>query len=169
MPFEESQRDSGLKPRVARNELPWADARITPNPNGVSSFTVTRGTQPRWRPLQKCRFGRIPGHLPIASEQILTQRTQRFAEERRDLLMFLCGSLRTSASSALNSWQLKSEERCFCRGLRWGCRRLLRVPRVARSSQLWALSRNPFGIRQTRRQNRRAVAGPPVRDLKFQI
>jgi len=30
---------------------------------------------------------------------------------------------------------------------RWGCRFCGRFPRVARSSQPWALSRNPFGIR----------------------
>ena len=31
----ESQRDSGLKPRVARNELPWDIAASATNPNGV--------------------------------------------------------------------------------------------------------------------------------------
>ena len=31
----ESQRDSGLKPRVARNELPWDIAARPNNPNGV--------------------------------------------------------------------------------------------------------------------------------------
>ena len=69
----ESQRDSGLQPRVARNELPWESGLKTPNPNGVaarrggpaatplglgkssavtqgSSFLATLGwrTQPRW-------------------------------------------------------------------------------------------------------------------------
>ena len=77
MPFgnsnEESQRDSGLQPRVARNELPWEGGSTFDNPNGVaarrrtcaatplglknfpvptqgSSFLATLGwrTQPRW-------------------------------------------------------------------------------------------------------------------------
>ena len=69
----ESQRDSGLQPRVARNELPWESVSKAHNPNGVvawrrrrdatplglknhpavtqgSSFLATLGwrTQPRW-------------------------------------------------------------------------------------------------------------------------
>ena len=31
----ESQRDSGAKPRVARNELPWVPRHEGSNPNGV--------------------------------------------------------------------------------------------------------------------------------------
>jgi hypothetical protein len=41
MPFgncgDESQRDSGSKPKVARNELPWGTGRKTNNPNGVAA------------------------------------------------------------------------------------------------------------------------------------
>ncbi len=77
MPFgnsnDESQRDSGLQPRVARNEQPWESGPQCNNPNGVaarrwlgaatplglknfpvptqgSSFLATLGwrTQPRW-------------------------------------------------------------------------------------------------------------------------
>ena len=33
----ESQRDSGSKPKVARNELPWGTGRKTNNPNGVAA------------------------------------------------------------------------------------------------------------------------------------
>ena len=33
----ESQRDSGLQPRVARNELPWETGPNRPNPNGVAA------------------------------------------------------------------------------------------------------------------------------------
>src|SRR5207249_1474613 len=33
---------------------------------------------------------------------------------------------------------------------RWGCRSWLTLPKVARSSQPWALGRNPFGIRRDR-------------------
>ncbi len=77
---DESQRDSGLKPRVARNELPWENKSHINNPNGVvarqtvsswcnpvgveiywpdtqgSSFLATLGsvTQSRW----DCRNGR---------------------------------------------------------------------------------------------------------------
>ena len=79
----ESQRDSGLQPRVARNELPWESGPHCNNPNGVaarrwqcaatplglgncplptqgSSFLATLGwrTQPRWG----CR-GLLPAHL----------------------------------------------------------------------------------------------------------
>jgi len=46
----ESQRDSSSKPRVARNELPWAPSLMDFNPNGVvaddsqgSSFLATLG------------------------------------------------------------------------------------------------------------------------------
>ena len=34
---EESQRDSGSKPKVARNELPWGNAPQPHNPNGVEA------------------------------------------------------------------------------------------------------------------------------------
>jgi hypothetical protein len=34
---DESQRDSGLQPRVARNELPWESESQTHNPNGVAA------------------------------------------------------------------------------------------------------------------------------------
>ena len=41
LPFQgasaESQRDSGTKPRVARNELPWETAVTDHNPNGVAA------------------------------------------------------------------------------------------------------------------------------------
>jgi hypothetical protein len=35
VPADESQRDSGSKPKVARHELPWVNAHQSfPNPNG---------------------------------------------------------------------------------------------------------------------------------------
>src|SRR3989442_14355969 len=50
MPFqnsrEESQRDSGLKPRVARHELPWGIEAKTNNPNGVAALRRKRDTTP---------------------------------------------------------------------------------------------------------------------------
>ena len=50
MPFgnsnAESQRDSGSKPRVARNELPWENAPQTDNPNGVAARHRKRDTTP---------------------------------------------------------------------------------------------------------------------------
>ena len=101
MPFgnsnEESQRDSGLQPRVARNELPWESGPKYDNPNGVaarrwrgaatplglnifmpptqgSSFLATLGwrTQPRWG----CR------ELPDAhlAAQDLSERNYRKAQ-----------------------------------------------------------------------------------------
>ncbi|GDY21408.1 hypothetical protein LBMAG56_27550 [Verrucomicrobiota bacterium] len=36
-PNVESQRDSGLQPRVARNELPWESGPKSHNPNGVAA------------------------------------------------------------------------------------------------------------------------------------
>ena len=33
--FHQSQRDCGLQPKVARNELPWVTGRPVFNPNGV--------------------------------------------------------------------------------------------------------------------------------------
>lgn len=45
----ESQRDSGSKPKVARHELPWVNvAHTVPNPNGVASVRRARSPQPRW-------------------------------------------------------------------------------------------------------------------------
>ncbi len=43
---EESQRDSGLKPKVARNELPWVSASHVNNPNGVVARRRKRGATP---------------------------------------------------------------------------------------------------------------------------
>ena len=43
---EESQRDSGLQPRVARNELPWESGPQTHNPNGVAARWGRRDTIP---------------------------------------------------------------------------------------------------------------------------
>jgi hypothetical protein len=46
---DESQRDSGPKPKVARHELPWVDANQTlPNPNRVAAFSRPNQPQPRW-------------------------------------------------------------------------------------------------------------------------
>ena len=46
---DESQRDSGSKPRVARNELPWVIAdEASTNPKGVTAWFVTQEPQPRW-------------------------------------------------------------------------------------------------------------------------
>ena len=43
---DESQRDSGLKPRVARNELPWERWSQANNPNGVAARREKRGATP---------------------------------------------------------------------------------------------------------------------------
>ena len=52
MPFgnsgAESQRDSGSKPRVARNELPWETWPKENNPNGVAAQKRRSGTTPSW-------------------------------------------------------------------------------------------------------------------------
>ena len=42
----ESQRDSGLQPRVARNELPWVTAPSVHNPNGVAAGREPRRSHP---------------------------------------------------------------------------------------------------------------------------
>ena len=42
----ESQRDSGLQPRVARNDLPWKNKLITHNPNGVAAPLDQRDATP---------------------------------------------------------------------------------------------------------------------------
>jgi len=42
----ESQRDSGLKPRVARNELPWVGCKSIFNPNGVVACLCGRAATP---------------------------------------------------------------------------------------------------------------------------
>src|SRR6266576_3931693 len=50
-PSAESQRDSATKPRVARNELPWENARhIGDNPERVAAHDHGNKTmpQPRW-------------------------------------------------------------------------------------------------------------------------
>ena len=50
MPFgdsgAESQRDSGSKPRVARNELPWETRQKADNPNGVAARPRKRDATP---------------------------------------------------------------------------------------------------------------------------
>ena len=50
MPFgksiPESQRDSGSKPEVARNELPWENTHESDNPNGVGAWRLERVTTP---------------------------------------------------------------------------------------------------------------------------
>jgi hypothetical protein len=43
---DESQRDSGLKPRVARNELPWERRSLDRNPNGVAARRRTCDATP---------------------------------------------------------------------------------------------------------------------------
>jgi hypothetical protein len=43
---DESQRDSGSKPKVARDELPWVSASHVNNPNGVVARRRNRGTTP---------------------------------------------------------------------------------------------------------------------------
>ena len=46
---DESQRDSGSKPKVARHELPWVNViQINFNPNGVVASLTKQPTQPRW-------------------------------------------------------------------------------------------------------------------------
>jgi len=54
-PANESQRDSGSKPKVARvasparTELPWVNGdKGFPNPNGVVAGLVAKLPQPRW-------------------------------------------------------------------------------------------------------------------------
>ena len=42
----DSQRDSGLKPRVARHELPWDIAASANNPNGVAATRCKRDATP---------------------------------------------------------------------------------------------------------------------------
>ena len=42
----ESQRDSGLQPRVARNELPWESGPPSHNPNGVAAWRTRRAATP---------------------------------------------------------------------------------------------------------------------------
>jgi hypothetical protein len=44
----QSQRDCVLKPRVARNELPWVTVGDMSNPERVASSCVPCLTQPRW-------------------------------------------------------------------------------------------------------------------------
>jgi hypothetical protein len=45
----ESQRDSGLQPKVARHELPWVNVvQNFSNPNGVAASRRPIVTQPRW-------------------------------------------------------------------------------------------------------------------------
>jgi hypothetical protein len=50
MPFGnsgvESQRDSGSKPKVARNELPWVSRPKATNPNGVAARSGKRDATP---------------------------------------------------------------------------------------------------------------------------
>src|SRR6266516_1004106 len=50
MPFgnsrDESQRDSGSKPRVARHELPWGQGPQVNNPNGVAARRRKGDTTP---------------------------------------------------------------------------------------------------------------------------
>ena len=47
--LEESQRDSGAKPKVARHELPWEyDAKFPLTPTGLRRIGGRRRTQPRW-------------------------------------------------------------------------------------------------------------------------
>jgi len=43
---DESQRDSGSKPKVARHELPWVSAALVNNPNGVVARWENRGATP---------------------------------------------------------------------------------------------------------------------------
>ena len=46
---DESQKDSGSKPKVARHELPWVNALQNPaNPNGVAAASRPNPPQPRW-------------------------------------------------------------------------------------------------------------------------
>ena len=77
----ESQRDSGPKPKVARNELPWVNTvRNFPNPIGVVAATITEA-QPRWGwGIQFCppRVARSSqpwagGHNPFGIAEDITQ------------------------------------------------------------------------------------------------
>src|SRR5207248_3127298 len=76
MPFgnsdSESQRDSGSKPRVARNKLPWENGTKTGNPNGsgVRGFRdrcpgVSLRSTPAyfWQPSGLAPTGRINGRF----------------------------------------------------------------------------------------------------------
>src|SRR6185436_19840465 len=61
-PSAESQRDSATKPRVARNELPWENARhIGDNPERVAADDHGNKTmpQPRWGCEPSVTFPRV--------------------------------------------------------------------------------------------------------------
>ena len=66
----ESQRDSGLQPRVARNELPWVNAPQIHNPNGVAARRDLRRAHPEVgeRPLTAGARAARPQVRPEASE-----------------------------------------------------------------------------------------------------
>ena len=81
----ESQRDSGSKPRVARNELPWVNGKQIPQPQRGCDPKATRhptghnpfGVGARWRPLPKGSAGRQPwalGHNPFGIAKSLSYR-----------------------------------------------------------------------------------------------
>src|SRR6266699_3537771 len=128
----ESQRVSATKPRVARNELPWVNEVDRSNPERV----VAQG--------ERKRGCTMPGI-------------------RQRLLERIPKGFRNKAQGCEGRATLGKGGRCFTTptGLRpvrataAGGRNPFRVvidrphdPRVARSSQPWALLRNPFGIRQ---------------------
>ena len=66
MPFahsnEESQRDSGLQPRVARHELPWESGTQLHNPNGVAARRARTAATP---------LGLIPVRVPTQGSSCL--------------------------------------------------------------------------------------------------
>jgi len=73
-PRTESQRDSGLQPRVARHELPWERRPHSGNPNGVVASL---------RPAPKTRDGLRPGARPSGRRNVRasTDIRTRFARQ----------------------------------------------------------------------------------------
>src|SRR5438093_273339 len=62
VPSAESQRDSATKPRVARNELPWENARhIGDNPERVvaDDYGIKSMPHPRWGCESSVTFPRV--------------------------------------------------------------------------------------------------------------
>src|SRR5438034_4494519 len=91
MPFgnsrDESQRDSGAKPRVARHELPWVTGSGVINPKGVAAG----GARQAATPLGLCAVGEIskvrapfvPATLGGTSIWQNLRRARRFSRRHR--------------------------------------------------------------------------------------
>ena len=70
--IHESQRDSDLQPRVARNELPWEIGMQSDNPNGVVALGRHRDATPSGLPNQrhaaKNSTSELLSHRPIRGD-----------------------------------------------------------------------------------------------------